>query len=159
MTGAFRGLHPLRNGNTFISLEIDGDYAEILESLQENKLDIDIMKHKEKRSNNANAYFYVLCEKIAQEMGLSKTEVCNLMIAKYGQVDNEAGFVIIRDDINYLERKDVHLRPTSKTQIMNDGKLYRCYRVMRPSHTYNKREFGALIQGVQKETTGICEFR
>ena len=40
-----------------------------LEKLQEeNNIDVEAKKHREKRSLNANAYCWVLCDKIAKEI-------------------------------------------------------------------------------------------
>lgn len=155
MTGALKGLQPLRNGNTYVSLEIDGDYADYIERLQDVKLNIDIKKYFEKRSLNANAYYHVLCGKIAEAIGSSMTEVCNKMIAEYGQIDKELGCLIINADIDYTKIETIHLRQTTKTQVMADGKLYRCYWVMRGSHTYDKKEMHTLIQGVIWEAEQI----
>ena len=155
MTGALKGLQPLRNGNTYVSLEIDGDYAALIETLQDVKLDIEIKKYFKKRSLNANSYYHVLCSKIAKVLGTSITEVCNQMIADYGQIDMDNKFVILNDNTDYLKEETMHLRPTHSTQVLNDGKLYRVFLRMRGSHTYNTKEMSDLIHGVVSEAEAL----
>ena len=48
-----------------ITVEVDRDYREDYEQLKDAELDIEIKKHREKRSKSANAYFHVLVNKIA----------------------------------------------------------------------------------------------
>ena len=52
-----------------ITVEVDRDYREDYERLKDAELDIEIKKHREKRSKSANAYFHVLVNKIAAERG------------------------------------------------------------------------------------------
>lgn len=52
-----------------ISLLLDTKETEIVEQLKnENKLNIDLKKYRKKRSLDANAYCWVLCDKIAKEL-------------------------------------------------------------------------------------------
>ena len=134
---------------TVLILETDADAAQA-EKLA-GDLDIKIVQHRKKRSLNANSYYHVLCGKIAGVLGASMTEVCNRMIARYGQLDKDMGAIILRDDIDWQKVEYIHLRPTTKVQAMADGKIYRCYLVMRGSHTYDTKEMAQLINGVVSE--------
>lgn len=111
-------------------------------------------EYREKRSLNANAYFHVLVEKIAEKMRLSHTEIHNRMIADYGYADQEVGAIILKDEIPW-EKLQIHLRPTTATRIMDNGKLYRVYHVMRGSHTYNTLEMSRLISGTVEEAKAL----
>lgn len=56
-----------------------------LESLDGSKVyDIEIKPHREKRSLDANAYCWVLCEKLAQVIGLTKEQVYRQHIKDVG---------------------------------------------------------------------------
>ena len=59
--------------------------------------------------------------------------------------------VIMRDSIAWEKLDTIHLRPTTATRILDDGKLYRVYIVMRGSHTYDTKEMSTLIDGVVQE--------
>ena len=48
------------------------------------KLRITLEKHKEKRSKNANAYLWVLCEKLAEKIGCTKLDVYRQHILNVG---------------------------------------------------------------------------
>lgn len=110
-----------------------------------------ISEFRKKRSLNANAYFHVLVDKIAEKMRLSHTEVHNMMIADWGRVDEELSTIIMDDEIPWEKVKAIHLRPTTHTQVLDNGKLYRVYLVMRGSHTYNSLEMAHLIDGTVQE--------
>lgn len=52
-----------------ISLLLDTNDKDVVKRLQnENKLNIELKKYRKKRSNDANSYCWVLCDKIAKEM-------------------------------------------------------------------------------------------
>lgn len=110
---------------------------------------------RDKRSLNANAFFHVLCQKVAEKTQQSLYEVKNQMIADYGQTDTEMGAVILRDDIEWKTLETIHLHPTTATRTLDDGKLYRVYYVMRGSHTYDTREMARLIEGMVQEAKNV----
>lgn len=118
-------------------------------------LEIDIKKFRKKRSLNANAYFHTLVDKIAEAQGLSHPEVHNQLIADYGCVDTEIKNLIIDDEIPWQKFETIHLRPTTATKVMDNGKLYRVYYVMRGSHTYDTKEMARLIDGTVNEAKGL----
>ena len=66
----------------------------------ETELDLDIKQHREKRSLNANNYFYALIGKIATKLGLTNTEVHNIEISENGQPE-EGLTVELRRDIQW----------------------------------------------------------
>jgi len=129
--------------------------AEDLEKYIGKRLNLELTEPGKKRSLNANSYYHVLCSKIAAVLNCSLSEVCNRMIAEYGQIDTDMGCICMRDSIDWTRRENLHLRPTSKTQIMANGELYRCYYVMRGSHTYNTKEMARLIDGVVQEARDL----
>ena len=116
----------------------------------------DLTEHKDvkPRSLSANNYFHALTTKIADSLRISKTEVHNMMIARYGQVeywDDKPVYFILPDKIDANRLEGVHLKATSKTKLLDNGDLNRVYIVMRGSHTYNTKEMSILIDGVISE--------
>jgi hypothetical protein len=78
----------------------------------------------------------------------------NLLHQKYGQLayqEDSVVAIVIRDDIDMMEREDIHLRSTDKTRTMDDGKLYRVYLLLRGSHTFNSYEMSILIDGTVQD--------
>lgn len=116
----------------------------------------DLEEHKEtkKRSLSANAYFWVLVTKIAEKLRTSNTEVHNQMIARYGYpeyIDEKIVYFILPDIVDVNKLEGVHLKATTKTQVLDNGDLNRVYIVMRGSHTYNTVEMTRLLDGVISE--------
>lgn len=109
---------------------------------------------REKRSLNSNAYFHVLVGKIAEKTAQSRTEVHNQLISDYGQLEMDGSRVmnIIMDaDINWRKLEGMHLRPTSARRMMDNGRMYQVYLVMRGSHTYDSKDMSVLIAGTISE--------
>ena len=68
MTGRLVDMSFSLNRKQRITLEVDSDFRSLWDKLnQEPLLDIEIKKHRNKRSHSANAYFHVLVNKIAAE--------------------------------------------------------------------------------------------
>ena len=68
MTGRLKDLSFGRNGEQIITLAVKADFTEQYDELKDFDVDIEIKKHREMRSNEANKYCWVLCEKIAQRL-------------------------------------------------------------------------------------------
>ncbi len=138
-----------------MSLHINEDIRGEYERLKDKeKLSIEIKQYRERRSLNANAYFHVLVGKLADVVGTSKPYMKNLLLQKYGQlaIENDSLVpLIIRDDIDMMEREEIHVRPTDKVRCMDDKKLYRVYLLVRGSHTYNTYEMSKLIDGTVQD--------
>lgn len=116
----------------------------------------DLSPHKDEkpRSLSANNYFYALCTKIAEKLRISLNEVHNQMLSRYGYpefIEDKIVYFILPDNIDVNKLEGVHLKPTSKTQVLDNGDLNRVYIVMRGSHTYNTVEMARLIDGVISE--------
>ena len=134
----------------FITLEME-QRPDVFDKTKGKTLNVEVKEYKPKRSLNANAYFHVLVDTIAHKMRLSHTEVHNRMIADYGQVDKDVNYIIMKDIIPWEKMEKIHLRPTTNTQMLDDGQLYRVFYVMRGSHTYDTKEMSILIDGVVEE--------
>ena len=150
MVGKFYS-RPMVSGPGKYVIQLEVNDARLYDKLKDEVLDVDIKKHREKRSLNANAYFHVLCGKIAEVQELSHTIVHNMMIAEYGQMDEDIKNIIMDADIPWEKVQTIHLRPTTATRMMDNGKLYRVYIVMRGSHTYDTKEMSRLIDGTIQE--------
>lgn len=108
---------------------------------------------RRKRSTNANAYFHTLCQKIAEKTAQSLTEAKNQMISDYGQpeiIHEKLVPIILRESIDW-RKLEMHLHPTGRTKVLDDGKLYSVYLLMRGSHTYDTKEMARLIAGTIRE--------
>lgn len=119
-------------------------------------LDIRIKKCRRRRSLDANAYFHVLVDKLADRLGMSKPRCKNLMIGRYGQPlyidEDETAEAVIKTNIpvaQMMENENVHCMPCgSKTE---DGKELVFYKIFRGSSTYDTKEMSLLIDGTVSE--------
>lgn len=159
--GKYSGAHLDLKGNLIVefSTVATGTKVEELETLKDKLLDIKAVAHREKRSLNANAYFHVLCDKIAKVNNSSMTETKNHLIQEYGSFEvNEDGghpHIILDDTLDYLKIEWLHLYPTQAVKVMDNGRLYRVFLVKRGSHTYNTEEMARLIDGTVSEAKAL----
>lgn len=155
--GRFKGLGiDLMSRHQKLEIEIDTDIREEYDKLKDKeKLRIRIVQYRKKRSLDANAYYWTLLTKFADVIGLSNPEAHNMMLRGYGQseiFDGRAVYVTI-PDTEESEKKvnnatDYHLAPTSQVRMGNDDVMYRTYRLLRGSRTYDTKEMSRLIDGL-----------
>ena len=155
--GRFKGLGiDLMSKHQKLELEIDTDIREEYDKLKDKeKLRIRIVQYRKKRSLDANAYYWTLLTKFADVIGLGNPEAHNMMLRGYGQseiFDGRAVYVTI-PDTEEAEKKvnnatDYHLAPTSQVRMGNDDVMYRTYRLLRGSRTYDTKEMSRLIDGL-----------
>lgn len=133
-----------------ITLLVDDLNIEELNELSGIDVDIEVKKHKKerKRSLDSNAYFHLLLGKMAEHLCISKPQMKNIILARYGQremLNGECMSVMIRWDISMEDREDIHTALYGYEVI--DGVTYYKYYVIRGSHTYNSEEMSKLIEG------------
>lgn len=155
--GRFKGLGiDLMSRHQKLEIEIDTDIREEYDKLKDKeRLRIRIVQYRAKRSLDANAYYWTLLTKFADVIGLSNPEAHNMMLRGYGQseiFDGRAVYMTI-PDTEEAEKKvnnatDYHLAPTSQVRMGNDDVLYRTYRLLRGSRTYDTKEMSRLIDGL-----------
>lgn len=84
MRGRLVDLSLAFSGKQRLTLEIEGDFREKADGLKGLELDVEIKKHKKRRSLDANAYFWVLCGKLAAATGQPKEDVYRACIRDVG---------------------------------------------------------------------------
>lgn len=73
-------------GKQRLTFELDADFREQYEELHESEVELTVKKHRRKRSLDANAYAWVLIDKIAARMKLTKSQVYKDHIRAIGGV-------------------------------------------------------------------------
>jgi hypothetical protein len=76
-----------RGHSGLLILELDEDFRSQYDSLQDTEVDVNIKKWYPSRSKSANAYAWVLINKIAQKVNRGKTEVYRDYVKNYGRTD------------------------------------------------------------------------
>lgn len=73
-------------GKQRVTFELDGDFRENHDELKDADVDLTVKRYRHKRSLDANAYAWVLVDKIAARMRLSKSQVYKDHIRALGGV-------------------------------------------------------------------------
>ena len=84
MTGRLVVLTLSFSGRQRLTLELDGDFREEFDQLKDCALDVTIKKHRERRSLDANAYFWVLCDRLAEATREPKEQIYRAAIRDIG---------------------------------------------------------------------------
>lgn len=116
-------------------------------NLDESK-EYEVKEYKHKRSLNANAYYWVLINKIADALNQSKEFVHMCMLKQYGQ-----RYVVcvpydtpIESLVKYYEQDGVRKQ---------GDKLFKTYNVYLPSSEMNTYEMSKLIDGTVEEAQSM----
>lgn len=108
--------------------------------------------YKESRSLNANAYFHVLVDKIAEKMQLGADEIKVKMVLEYGTMATECGepvIVALPKSANISEYWTY--AKWIADFIAKNGKPYSQYVFYKHTRTLDKSEMARLINGVVYE--------
>lgn len=149
-------------GELTILFETYEDFRDAYEKLKGEKLSLEIKKYRQKRSLDANRYYWALVTKLAKVLRASNQEVHNEMLRLYGEpeiFDGKPVYITI-PDTEQSEKKvnnsaDHHFCPTSQVREGIDGVMYRTYRLLRGSHTYDTEEMARLIDGIISECKDV----
>lgn len=158
MTGFLRGLSlNWQTRRPEITLEVSGE-AEDIEKLKDKKLTVELKQYREKRSLDANAYYWVLVSKLAGVFGQSNAWMHNYLLRRYGQImviDDQGVYTVLPDTDEAQkaidEAETYHLKPTSQVKPGKGGKMYRTYMMLRGSSDYDTKEMSQLIDGLVSE--------
>ena len=103
-----------------------------------------IKEYKEKRSLNANNYYWKLANEIANKLHTSKEEVHERMIKRYSQCEYISVLenVDLSSYVKYAEKKNT---------FIHNGKKFNSYLVYKGSSEMNTKEMSILIDGIVSE--------
>lgn len=153
MTGRLVDISFSLNRKQRVTLEINGDFREIWDKLhQEPILDVEIKKHREKRSLSANAYFHVLVNKIAAETGESDDEVKRRLVVSYGALARDKdGHVVGIKLPAAVDATEIYQYVRYYETRQENGKDFACYFVYKDTHRMDTKEFAHLVDGAISE--------
>ena len=136
------------NGKQRLTVELNGDFQESYQALKESLCDIEIKKHREKRSGNANAYFHVLVNKIAAVHETSDEAIKKRLVVEYGSLARDEDGQII--GIMLPEKVDADklykYNRFYQTKKLGNRK-YNCYLLYKETHNMDTKEMSRLIDG------------
>lgn len=148
LKGRIKGIEPLFiEGKAILTIEVDNPQMDELGAL-DGDVRIDISKWRENRSLNANKYFHLLSDKLADATRMSKPEMKNYLLYMYGQKerDRNGQLIVIKtnaDRDELMNSKDFHFWDTKAAP---DGTPM--YMLLKHSSEMDSREMSILIDGV-----------
>ena len=130
--------------------------AEFIDEIKNvDKLSVRAVKYRQKRSLDANAYYWQLLSKVAEKLLLTKSRAHNIMLRKYGQIliiDGKAVYLVLPDTEDAEKTADeaetYHIKPLSQVKEGKGGIMYRTYIMLRGSSDYDTKEMSTLIEGL-----------
>lgn len=140
-TGKIKSLgKDLATGKWNLQVELNENAQEVMGLIKHEKLDIRLKQHRDKRSLDANAYYWVLLTKLAKVHGWTNNEAHNYMLRRYGQIERVDGnlVAVYLPDTEETERDvsdkvEYHLKPLPKTVVTKYGGIKRVYVLLRGS--------------------------
>lgn len=135
-----------------ITVEVDGDFSGMFEKLKECDLDIEIKKHRNRRSLSANAYFHVLVHAIAEARGLGNNEVKEQLVCEYGALaKDEDGITVGFKLPSSVDVSTIYPYVKCFDTREENGKLFKCYMVYKQTSDMDTGEMARLIDGTIME--------
>lgn len=145
-------VEPALSGGAIVTFEtVDLQYSpELLHKYEGKKISVEVKEKRGGRSLDANAYCWVLCDKIAQTKGLmaTKTDVYKKAIKDYGvtsivAISQDAVPAFIRDWKTRGYGNDVDVMGK-----MKEHPDHVWLRVYHGSSTYDTKEMSVLLDGI-----------
>lgn len=75
-----------RDGKQRVTVELDEDFREGWDALHDGEVAVEIKKYRKRRSLDANAYAWVLIDRLADKLRMAKTDVYRELIRNIGGV-------------------------------------------------------------------------
>lgn len=125
----------------------------------------DLTEHKERRSLNQNNYYWKLAGEVVKKtikFGANINEIHNRNLREIGlrEYINDQPLCIYLPDTEEAEKtalnaESYHIKPTSQTKAGKDGTMFRCYVMLRGSHSFNVDEMSALVDLMVQEAKSV----
>jgi len=114
---------------------------------------VEVKQHRQKRSLDANSYFWVLCTKVADVLRASKEEIYIKMLERYGQREEKLLSVVVEAVDMIYRATNNHCTEVGESEL--NGKLFKHMAILRGSSTYNGKEMSILIDGIVSEAKDL----
>lgn len=153
MKGRLLDLSFTLNGKQRLVIELDDDFRQDFAGLKEHDVSIEVKRWRKKRSLDANAYAWVLIDKIAQATGVPKTEVYRQAIREIGGVSD---IVAVPDNAVDKFREGWSKQGIGwQTEILDSKPGYKRIVVYYGSSTYDAKQMSALIDSLVQEAQAL----
>ena len=140
------------NGKQRITIEIDSDFRQGFATLKEADVELTIKKWRARRSRDANAYFHVLVNAIAEATGQSDEAIKRHLVVEYGAIARDDDGKIM--GFKFPPSVDINrIYPYTRLyeQREENGKTVNCYLIYKRSSWMDTKEMARLIDGTIQE--------
>lgn len=152
MTGKLIDIVLGMNGRQRITVELNHDFSGEFTRLKDAIIDIDIKKHRWRRSLSANAYFHVLVNKIAAEIGYSEEQVKKRLVTEYGALARDADGCTVGFKVpSSVDAAAYYPYIKCFDTRTENGKEFKCYLVYKQTRDLDSKEMAHLIDGAISE--------
>ena len=154
MIGRLKDLTRNMDGTYNLTVTVNGDCRAVWDEYREKEVDVEIKRHRKKRSLDANAYCWTIINKIAEKMRIDKAEVYREAIRAIGGTSE---IVCIQDKAVESLRRGWELHGMGwQTEIM-PSKIPGCKNVVLyyGSSTYDTRQMSILIDHVVQDAKAL----
>ena len=156
MKGRLKDLTFGAHGEQHITITVTSDFRESYDALKDTDINVEIKKWRRPRSRDANAYFHVLVNKIAEAQGLGDDEVKRSLVVEYGALAKDedgntlgAMLPVTADMDDFYPYYRLY-----KTMTL-EGREYNCYLFYKRTHTLDTKEMARLIDGAIYVAKGL----
>ena len=145
-----------RRSEQHITITVTSDFRESYDALKDTDINVEIKKWRKPRSRDANAYFHVLVNKIAEAQSLGDDEVKRSLVVEYGALAKDedgntlgAMLPVTADMDDFYPYYRLY-----KTMTL-EGREYNCYLFYKRTHTLDTKEMARLIDGAIYVAKGL----
>mgnify|MGYP005756067497 CR=1 FL=1 len=156
MRGKLKDLTFGAHGEQHITITVTRDFRGDFDAMKDVDVNVEIKKWREPRSKDANAYFHVLVNKIAEARSLGDDEVKRSLVVEYGAIAKDEDGNTLGAMLPVSANVDEFYPYTRcyKTMTM-EGKEYSCYLFYKRTHTLDTKEMARLIDGAIFEAKAL----
>ena len=148
MKGRLKDLTFGAHGEQHITITVTSDFRESYDALKDTDINVEIKKWRKPRSRDANAYFHVLVNKIAEAQSLGDDEVKRSLVVEYGALaKDEDGNTLGAMLPATADMDDFYPYYRLYKTMTLEGREYNCYLFYKRTHTLDTKEMARLIDG------------
>ena len=154
MKGRLADLSFSLDGKQRLTIELDADFRTEYDELKDTDIEVTVKKYRQKRSLDANAYAWVLMDKIAAKRGISKTEVYRHAIKEIGGVSE---VVCVQNKAVDMMRRIWSGKGIGWQVDVLDSKIQGCKTLVLyyGSSEYDTKQMSALIDSLVQDAQAI----
>lgn len=148
MKGKLRDLTFGPHGEQHITVTVSRDFRADYDRLKDFDISVEIKKYREPRSKDANAYFHLLVNKIADVSGQSDDEAKRDLVLQYGAIARDESGDKLGCMLPAGTDPAVYYKYSKWYKSMEiNGKEYDCYLFYKQTHDMDTKEMSRLIDG------------